>query len=574
MPGGKGQSISLAGRRKKRHEKNIAVQAQILTALVTGDQVSYQEMESKFRKKQAKTAAANPWALSVGQQGASAVGEARGWAQWEVQPEPEPEPEGPVIGARNGRPHRRWFGYGPAPPVEPEPEAEPGPEPDYIPGGFSLHYPLGSHPPAPRPPTPEPEPEPYRSPLLDLPTGDYWLEAGWSSGAGGGAPPKCTCHPKNGVAGCRLHDPNYKHPNPKELQTPPSWMFKGNTTLNDEAAKIRDEYAEFVAQGGHKKAEKKRDAFLMRSFLMLQARLSFNQSADRGTFTSKAGAEKGKKNGGPGAFAFTPSVRCSYCGTVQKPYKEKRGRDYLIDADGNRIQLPRPEGLDWVQREIINDCGQLGPWDPDPKKPKSEEEALESESTDDEDDEADLDDPLALALLGAEGMPEEKKKKDTPGADKGDKPCLGLLQRTTLCPRHEAACVDQLDEAATSTVLLKSALWQALKDADQARRAHQLRHFRMAGNVGKASARFLALGAKKGGLKLRDVAQRELDKVKEKRAVAALEAQKTVADAYEAERAASAPKVGEAKHVSSKALVSASSGTGMRDLRTGKKLVW
>lgn len=124
-------------------------------------------------------------------------------------------------------PHRRWFGYGPAPPPEPEPE--PGLDPDFIPGGFALHYPSGSHPPAPRPPTPEPEPEPYRSPLLDLPTGDYWLDADWGTGGGGGAPPKCTCHPKNGIEGCRLHDPNFKHPNPKELQTPPSWMFKGNT---------------------------------------------------------------------------------------------------------------------------------------------------------------------------------------------------------------------------------------------------------------------------------------------------------------------------------------------------------
>ena len=331
----------------------------------------------------------------------------------------------------------------------------------------------------------------------------------------------------------------------------------------------RDEYADFVAQGGHKKAEKKRDAFLMRSFLMLQARLSFNQEADRGTFTSKSDAKK--RNGQPGAFG-AHSVHCSFCGTVQKPYKEKRGRDYLIDAEGNRIKLPRPEGFDWVQREIINDCGQMGPWDPDPKKSKADEEQLLSESTDEEDDE-DLDDPLALAMLCADGMA-ERQKRETPGSTKeqDDKPCLGMLQRTTLCPRHEAACVASLDEAATSTVLLKSALWRALKGTDRARRVHQLRHLTTAGNVGKAGARFTWKYAKKGGLKLADVAKKELEKVKEKRSLAALEVKKTAEAAYEVERAASAPKVGEEHHVNSKGLVSVSSGTGV--LRDGKKLVW
>ena len=44
----------------------------------------------------------------------------------------------------------------------------------------------------------------------------------------------------------------------------------------------------------------------------------------------------------PGAFGLgLPCVLCSFCGTVQKPYKEKRGRDYLVDAVGNKIQLPR-----------------------------------------------------------------------------------------------------------------------------------------------------------------------------------------------------------------------------------------
>jgi hypothetical protein len=56
----------------------------------------------------------------------------------------------------------------------------------------------------------------------------------------------------------------------------------------------------------------------------------------RGTFSSQNAALA------PGQFALSPpAVRCSYCGKVQKPYKEKRGRDYLIDADGNKIQLPR-----------------------------------------------------------------------------------------------------------------------------------------------------------------------------------------------------------------------------------------
>ena len=324
LPGGGANTISLAGRRKKRHEKNIAVQAQILTALVTGDQVSYLTMESEFRKSMAKTAAANPWALTANQSAATMLGDARGWTRPEPEPEPEPEPQQDERLSPRKRPHRRWFGYGPAPPVEPEPEPEP--EPEFTPSGFDLHYPAGSHPPQPEPEPPEPEPEPYRSPIADLPTGSYWLEQGGASRE----PPKCTCHPTKGVAGCRLHDPNYKHPNPKELQTPPSWMFKGaasyclsaaryigrcllpskvaaakldrslrlrslclcslclclcacvlvclsgNTALNDEMTKIKDEYTAYVVSGGAKQAEKKRDAFLMRSFLMLRARLSFS----------------------------------------------------------------------------------------------------------------------------------------------------------------------------------------------------------------------------------------------------------------------------------------------------------
>ena len=126
----------------------------------------------------------------------------------------------------------------------------------------------------------------------------------------------------------------------------------------------------------------------------------------------------------------------------------------------------RPEGLDWVQREIINDCGQVGPWDTPASSAGGIGEVghLLSESEDEE--EALLDDPLALTIIG--GAPPQKKP--VPGVtngNPGDKPCLGLLQRVTLCPRHETACAERLDEEAVSTVLLKSALWRTLRGTDQ-----------------------------------------------------------------------------------------------------------
>ena len=225
IPGGGTNSLNLAVRRKKRPKKNIDVQARILTALVTGDQVSHRTIESEFRKAQAKTATANPWALTVNQTGASMLGDTRGWTRSEPKPQPtikpEPEPQEDSHGGRlspQKRPYRRWFGYGPAPPVRPKPEPEP--EPEFVPAGFGLHYPISLLQ-AQREPETEAQPEPYKSPLLDLPTGTYWLDSYVPK-----APPKCTCHPTKGSSGCRLHDLNYKHP-AKEMQTPPNWMFEG-----------------------------------------------------------------------------------------------------------------------------------------------------------------------------------------------------------------------------------------------------------------------------------------------------------------------------------------------------------
>ena len=297
-PAGGANSLNLAVRRKKRPKKNIDVQARILTALVTGDQVSHRTLESEFRKAQANTATANPWALTVNQTGASMLGDTRGWTRPEPKPKPtlkpKPEPQEVSQAGKSSpqkRPYRRWFGYGPAPPVEPKPEPEP--EPEFVPAGFDLHY-TTSLLQTQRAPEPEPQPEPYKSPLLDLPTGSYWLDSYVPK-----APPKCTCHPTKGSSGCRLHDPNYKHP-AKEMETPPGWMlegalssrcrfryqivyadmvsltsrFAGNTALNEEMAKIKEEYSMFVASGGVVKQSEQKRNVLLRSFLALRARLS------------------------------------------------------------------------------------------------------------------------------------------------------------------------------------------------------------------------------------------------------------------------------------------------------------
>lgn len=125
--------------------------------------------------------------------------------------------------------------------------------------------------------------------------------------------------------------------------------------------------------------------------------------------------------------------------------------------------LRRPEGLDWVQREVINDCGQIGRWDAAAQATPENDSDLLSDSEDEED--ALLDDPLALAVVGA-APPTKKPVPGTTSGKRGDKPCLGLLQRLTLCPRHENACTERLDEAAVSTVLLKSALWRTLRGAN------------------------------------------------------------------------------------------------------------
>jgi hypothetical protein len=112
-------------------------------------------------------------------------------------------------------------------------------------------------------------------------------------------------------------------------------------------------------------------------------------------------------------------------------------------------------------------------------------------------------------------------------------------------------------------------------EADRERRAHQLRHVITAGRLSKRGAKFAYKYAKIGAQAVATVAKKELEKVKDKQAAkraAYLERQRQQqkADGEEEE----VVKVGEAVHVSSKALVSASSGEGFRDLRTGKKLVW
>ena len=196
-------------------------------------------------------------------------------------------------------------------------------------------------------------------------------------------------------------------------------------------------------------AEKqRRAAFLLRSFLMLRERLSFSR-AGRGTFGS--GPPK------PGLEAFDTATHCSFCGTVQRPYKEKRGRDYLIDASGTKIPLPRPEGVDWVQREVIDDVGQLGRWDAPPVPRRDAAGGDDSDLSDSDGEEEEL----------VPGVGNGKR---------GDKPCLGLLQRLTLCPKHESACSSMLGDATLSTVLVKSQLWAALEEFEAQRRAHRWRH--------------------------------------------------------------------------------------------------
>lgn len=273
------------------------------------------------------------------------------------------------------------------------------------------------------------------------------------------------------------------------------------------------------------------------------------------------------------------------------------------------LHFVRPEGLDWGEREIINDCGQIGPWDaPAPANQGSKSgdtSVLLSESEDEE--EGLLDDPLALATIG-----KPPTKKPVPGVDIDDKPCLGLLQKVALCPRHETACAERLDAAAVRTVLLKSSLWRTLRgahstchrmlallhahycawtlpetarltdcrrivvaatatfaEADRVRRAHRLRHLIAAGSVSKHCAKFAYKFVKIGAA----VAQRELAKIKDARAAKRMEYAERERQALLPEEE-DAPKVGAALHVSATALVSASTGEGFRDLRTGKKLVW
>lgn len=274
------------------------------------------------------------------------------------------------------------------------------------------------------------------------------------------------------------------------------------------------------------------------------------------------------------------------------------------------LHFVRPEGLDWGEREIINDCGQIGPWDaPAPANQGSKSgdtSVLLSESEDEE--EGLLDDPLALATIGSK----PPTKKPVPGVDIDDKPCLGLLQKVALCPRHETACAERLDAAAVRTVLLKSSLWRTLRgahstchrmlallhahycawtlpetarltdcrrivvaatatfaEADRVRRAHRLRHLIAAGSVSKHCAKFAYKFVKIGAA----VAQRELAKIKDARAAKRMEYAERERQALLPEEE-DAPKVGAALHVSATALVSASTGEGFRDLRTGKKLVW
>ena len=52
-----------------------------------------------------------------------------------------------------------------------------------------------------------------------------------------------------------------------------SW-FAGNAALNEEMAKIKDEYSMFVANGGVVKQSEQKQNALLRSILALRARLS------------------------------------------------------------------------------------------------------------------------------------------------------------------------------------------------------------------------------------------------------------------------------------------------------------
>lgn len=114
----------------------------------------------------------------------------------------------------------------------------------------------------------------------------------------------------------------------------------------------------------------------------------------------------------------------------------------------------------------------------------------------------------------------------------------------------------------------------ALAEADRARRAHQLRHAIVLGKISKKAAKLAFRYAKIGAKAVATVAKKEVAKIKDKRAArhaAYAEQQRKALDAGDIEDDL---KVGAAMHVSASALVSASTGEGMRDLRTGKKLVW
>ena len=90
--------------------------------------------------------------------------------------------------------------------------------------------------------------------------------------------------------------------------------------------------------------------------------------------------------------------------------------------------------------------------------------------------------------------------------------------------------------------------------------------------MSKQGAEFAYKYTKLGAQALVTVAKKELAKIKAKRAA------RQVAYAQRQQQAVNEQqdevKVGEALHVQATALVAASTGEGVRDLRTGKKLVW
>ena len=127
----------------------------------------------------------------------------------------------------------------------------------------------------------------------------------------------------------------------------------------------------------------------------------------------------------------------------------------------------------------------------------------------------------------------------------------------------ESACSSMLGDATLSTVLVKSQLWAALEEFEAQRRAHRWRHL-------VAAAR----GTKKAGVVLARLGAQAVARVAEKKRAAAkaLPSSETPEDA-KVGGAKETVVVGAPRSVAEGALVSASSGTGVRDAQ-GRSLVW